>query len=229
MRWTLVMVILMMSFSETSGLQSGSPWQAELKKASHRCEAVIVLISRAWNDSIWCRTEFLLAKQLGKKMFGVLIDDIPIAELPHELTSEFQLCDLVNGDARVAFDVEREPFVPPSRVDLPEVGLTALKRGLQSAGLEATTFPWPPEDELKRAPYRGLKPYEAQDAAIFFGVHQHLLSPRAGAVDVDGGPDSSVDQLAVQADFEVARPLELLEDDLVHPAARIDQCGGDDR
>ena len=63
----------------------------------------------------------------------------------------------------------REPLIPPTRIDLPEAGLAALKRGLQRAGLEATSFAWPPEHEPDRAPYRGLKPYEAKDAAIFFG------------------------------------------------------------
>ena len=158
-----------LDISETSGLESGSRWQSELKNATHRCEAVIILLSVPWNDSKWCLSEFLLAKQLGKRIFGVLVDDVTIEELPNELTVEYQLCDLVNGDTRTTFDVVREPFVPPTRVDFPEVGLTALKRGLQSAGLEANSFAWPPEDEPDRAPYRGLKPYEAKDAAIFFG------------------------------------------------------------
>ena len=30
-------------------------------------------------------------------------------------------------------------------------------------------FSWPPENDLKRAPYRGLRPLEAEDAGIFFG------------------------------------------------------------
>lgn len=83
----------------------------------------------------------------------MLVEDIPIDELPSELTAEYQLCDLVKGDKRMMFEVVREPFVPPTRIDLPEVGLTALKRGLQSAGLEATSFAWPPEHEPDRAPY----------------------------------------------------------------------------
>ena len=158
-----------LDISESRGLHPGSKWQAALKKAAHRCEAVIFVVSRAWLDSNWCVAEFLLAKQLGKKIFGVLVEDIPIGELPQELTGDWQLCDLVNGDARVQFTVAREPIVPSSRVDLPEVGLDALKRGLQKAGLEATSFPWPPENEPERPPYRGLKPYDAKDAAIFFG------------------------------------------------------------
>jgi hypothetical protein len=44
-----------------------------------------------------------------------------------------------------------------------------LKRGLEKAGLDARFFPWPPEREPDRAPYRGLKSQEADDAAIFFG------------------------------------------------------------
>lgn len=155
--------------SETRGLSPGERWQQALKDASHRCEAVIFLVSSTWLDSKWCLAEFLLAKQLGKKIFGVLIDDIPIAELPHELTGEWQLCDLVKGDTYATFDVERKPFVTLCHVQLAEVGLMALKRGLRNAGLEATAFPWPPRNEPTRAPYRGLKPYEAQDAAVFFG------------------------------------------------------------
>ena len=65
-----------LDISDSRGLQAGSQWQNALRNASHRCEAVVFLISRPWNDSAWCRTEFLLAKQLGKQIFGVLIDDI---------------------------------------------------------------------------------------------------------------------------------------------------------
>ena len=183
-----------LDISETRGLIPGSQWQNALKYASHRCEAVVFLVSRAWLDSNWCVAEFLHAKQLGKKIFGVLIEDIPIEELPNELTTEWQLCDLVNGEARASFDVVREPFVPPSRVDLPELGLTALKRGLKRAGLEATAFPWPPENKPECAPYRGLKPYEAKDAAIFFGRDAAIVR---GLDQVRQLRDNGIDKLLV--------------------------------
>ena len=48
-------------------------------------------------------------------------------------------------------------------------GLTQLKLGLERAGLDAKFFSWPPDDDPKRPPYRGLKPLEAEDAGIFFG------------------------------------------------------------
>ena len=52
------------------GLAPGERWQEALKAAADRCEAVLFLISPAWRDSSYCRTEFQLAKLLGKTIFG---------------------------------------------------------------------------------------------------------------------------------------------------------------
>src|SRR4029453_19318721 len=41
--------------------------------------------------------------------------------------------------------------------------------GLDRAGLDATTFPWPPASDPNRVPYRGLRALESEDAAVFFG------------------------------------------------------------
>jgi transposase len=40
------------------------------------------LVSRAWLSSDWCLKEFNLACRLNKRLFGLLIDDIPIGDLP---------------------------------------------------------------------------------------------------------------------------------------------------
>ena len=48
-------------------------------------------------------------------------------------------------------------------------GSTCCAAVYDRAGLDARNFPWPPRDEPNRAPYRGLKALEPQDAAIFFG------------------------------------------------------------
>jgi hypothetical protein len=48
-----------------------------LKQAAERCEVVIFLISPAWAASKWCLAEFLLANQLNKPIFGVIIDPTP--------------------------------------------------------------------------------------------------------------------------------------------------------
>jgi len=52
------------------GLAPGERWQEALKSAAGRCEAVLFLISPIWLGSSYCKSEFLLAKHLGKKIFG---------------------------------------------------------------------------------------------------------------------------------------------------------------
>src|SRR4028119_1273608 len=49
-------------------------------------------------------------------------------------------------------------------------------------------------------------------------LHEQLLLARRGVVDVDVRVDPAVRQLALEVDLHVARALELLVDDLVHPA-----------
>ena len=156
------------------GLAAGERWQEALKRAAGRCEAVLFLISPTWRDSKWCLAEFLLAKNLGKAIFGVMIEPTPLEMLPVEMTAEWQICDLVPAEAELA---EREDFqvhldkppIPRTTVSLSAAGLAQLKYGLQQAGLDAATFPWPPESEPDRPPYPGLRALDVEDAAIFFG------------------------------------------------------------
>lgn len=143
-----------LDFHHTKGLNPGERWQEALKAAADRCEAVVFLISPAWRDSRWCLAEFLLAKQMGKAIFGVLVKPTPLDTLPAEMTAEWQLADwtgdLADGQAR-------------------------LKTGLERAGLDPSTFPWPPPGDPDRAPYRGLKPLEEADAAILFGREADIV------------------------------------------------------
>jgi hypothetical protein len=120
------------------------------------------LVRRSWTG------EFLLAKSLHKRIFGLVIDPMPFERLPAEMTAEWQLCELVGEDPFRTFEVE--VFGKPAKIAFREVGLDLLRRGLERAGLDARSFPWPPRNEPDRAPYRGLKALEPQDAAIFFGA-----------------------------------------------------------
>src|SRR5512141_2274204 len=86
--------------SPERGLSPGERWQEALKQAADRCEAVLFLISDDWLQSPWCLAEFLLAKQLGKVIFGVLIAPVSLERLPAEMRNEWQLCDLVTGETR---------------------------------------------------------------------------------------------------------------------------------
>jgi WD40 repeat protein len=149
------------------GVVPGERWQEALKAAAHRCEAVLCLLSPAWLDSTWCKSEFLLAKLLDKRIFGLIVEPVAFKQVPIEMAAEWQLCELVGEGRCRTFEVE--VFGKPAGVAFREAGLDLLRRGLDRAGLDARSFPWPPRDEPTRAPYRGLKALEAQDAAIFFG------------------------------------------------------------
>jgi WD40 repeat protein len=151
------------------GLAPGERWQEALKRAADRCEGVLFLISPAWRDSRWCLAEFLLAKQIDKTIFGVLIEPTSLETLPKETTAEWQFCDLVAGAERQVFHVHSDPLVPQTDVSFGKAGLALLKIGLERSGLNPATFPWPPPNDRERAPYRGLKALEAEDAAVFFG------------------------------------------------------------
>jgi len=132
------------------GVAPGQRWQEELKRAGENCAAVVVLVSPNWLGSIWCRTEFLLADQLGKRVFPILIAPTPIEELPVELRGKFQIADI-------------------STPENEQRGFEALRFGLKRAGLDPESFDWPPSNEPHRDVYRGLQPLDVQDAAIFFG------------------------------------------------------------
>src|SRR5499427_4650252 len=68
------------------GIAAGERWERALNEAASRCEVVLFLISKAWLASRWCLKELNLAHRLGKRLFGVLIEDLAVADLPADLT-----------------------------------------------------------------------------------------------------------------------------------------------
>ena len=167
------------------GLAAGERWMDALKAAADRCEAVLCLVSPAWLASRWCLAEFLLAKSLHKRIFGLIIEPVPFERLPPEMTAEWQLCELTGAD-----EVCREG----KPVRFQRAGLDRLRRGLERAGLDARGFPWPPPNEPDRAPYRGLRALEPQDAAIFFGRDALIIR---GMDQIRGMAELGVDKLLV--------------------------------
>ncbi len=152
-----------------TGLKAGERWQEALKRAATRCETVLFLISPEWVASKWCLAEFLLAKQLNKQIFGVLIRETPLQDLPLEMTSEWQIVDLTAGALDRQFEVTVSSGSEPEIVSFSGEGLKRLRIGLKNAGLDPDFFEWPPRDDPMRPPYRGMRPMEAEDAGIFFG------------------------------------------------------------
>jgi WD40 repeat protein len=151
------------------GIVAGERWERALNEAASRCEAVLFLVSRAWLGSRWCMKELNLAHRLNKRLFGVLIEDVPIAEVPPDLTGTWQLVNLAAGSDHQLFRAVTPNKSEEVHVTFSKDGLKRLKGGLTQAGLDARFFDWPPAHEPKRPPYRGLKPLEAEDAGIFFG------------------------------------------------------------
>ena len=152
-----------------AGIAPGERWERALNRAANRCEAVLFLVSRAWLASGWCLKEFDLAHKLSKRMFGVLIEDIPVADLPVNLTATWQIVNLATGRDHEMLKATL-PFTQEEvHVTFSAEGLKRLRAGLRQAGLDPTAFAWPPASDPDRSPYPGLRPLEAQDAGIFFG------------------------------------------------------------
>jgi hypothetical protein len=153
-----------LDIDDDRGIAPGERWLAALTGAVDRCEAVLFLVSPAWRNSKYCFAEFFEAKKLGKRIFGVIVEPMALADLPDQMTAEWQVCDLTDADDPVSFPVAQAPMVPSTEVSFPRAGLEALGRGLRKARLDASTFLWPPEGDPGRSPYPGLrtlKPHEA--------------------------------------------------------------------
>lgn len=151
------------------GIAAGQRWERSLNQAANRCEAVLFLVSKAWLGSGWCRKEFHLAHRLNKRLFGLLIEDLSVDELPEELTGTWQVVHLAAGRDHVMLRAILPVTHEEVHVTFSAEGLQRLKYGLEEAGLDAKHFAWPPENDPERPPYRGLRPLEAEDAGIFFG------------------------------------------------------------
>lgn len=157
------------------GIAAGDRWERALNQAALRCEAVLLLISRDWLASDWCLKEFHLAQRLNKRLFGLLIEDIPISGLPAALTGVWQLVPLATGRDHVMLSAILPGSHDEVHVTFSREGLTRLRIGLERAGLDARFFGWPPGNDPRRPPYRGLLPLEGADAGIFFGREAPII------------------------------------------------------
>ena len=151
------------------GIAAGERWERKLHEAASRCEAVLFLVSKAWLASVWCRKELNLAHSLNKRLFGVLIEDLPVGELPEDLAGTWQIVRLATGRDHLVLRAVLPITQEESHVHFSAEGLARLKYGLEEAGLDPKYFAWPPQIDPDRPPYRGLRPLEAEDAGIFFG------------------------------------------------------------
>src|SRR5262245_47805132 len=161
---------LFLDLDPERGIAAGERWERALNEAARRCEAVLFLISKAWLGSAWCKNELNLARRLNKRLFGILIEEgLAVGDLPADVTSKWQVINLAAGSDHKQFPVMLPVTGELATPTFSLEGLARLKGGLQRAGLAASWFAWPPENDRNRSPYRGLKPLEGDDAGIFFG------------------------------------------------------------
>ena len=131
---------LFVDFDPDDGIRAGRDWERELYAQLRKCDGVVFLASAASTTSRWCFAEISLARALGKAVIPIRVESG--AQL--NLLDDVQWIDLTDGDH----------------------ALSRLWHGLLAAGLDpAESFAWDPN----RAPYPGLRPFESDDAAVFFG------------------------------------------------------------
>ncbi|WP_214361713.1 toll/interleukin-1 receptor domain-containing protein [Denitromonas iodatirespirans] len=132
---------LFLDFDPADGIPAGRHWEREIYARLRSCSGVVVLCSAHSMASDWCFAEMTHARALGKQLFPLIIDD----------------CEL----RAVLLDTQAVDLRPDA-----EAGYARLWAGMRSAGLDPTdSFDW----DIRRPPYPGLTPFEADDAAVYFG------------------------------------------------------------
>ena len=125
-------------------------------------------MSKHWEASRECQTEFRYAENLGKTILCARLEPVPDTNI----TSEWQRCDLFPDHGQTT-EVDVADAGQP--VVLDTEGLQRLLDALRALGIGAEHFPWPPPNDPDRAPYRGWAPLEESDAAVFFGRDVAIL------------------------------------------------------
>lgn len=132
---------LFLDFDPDDGIPAGRHWEREIYAQLRACSGVVVLCSAHSMASDWCFAEITHARALGKQLFPLIIEDCDVRSV---------LLDTQTTDLRA----DRE------------AGYARLWRGMRSAGLDPTdSFDW----DVHRPPYPGLMPFQAADAAVYFG------------------------------------------------------------
>ncbi len=136
---------LFLDFDPSDGIPAGRRWEAELYAQLRRTDGVIFLASADSVASKWCFAELSLARSLGRPVFPLRLGTAAWLDLLQDV----QWIDLTAD----------------------ENAFGQLRDGLHQAGLRpGDSFAW----DSARSPFPGLKPFDWQDAAVFFGREQEI-------------------------------------------------------
>lgn len=143
-----------------TGLRLGKHWDAQLLTSNSRCEYLICLVSENWAGSSECAVEYRTAEGFGKRILVARLEDAGDGNI----TKRWQRCDLFADGDKTEIEVRSGP---PARFS--SAALDQLKTAIEGTGVGPERFVWPPKEDPRRAPYRGLEPFEDVDAGVFFG------------------------------------------------------------
>jgi WD40 repeat protein len=183
---------IFLDIDEETGLRLGRRWKEQLLVRNTGCEWLVCLVSRDWIASKECLIEYHLADRTGKNILIARLEDLTDAdwrkagESSGDITSNWQRCDLFRDGPHTDIEVVADPPVVPEGppVSFNTATLHEIRRLIEGAGIGPEAFVWPPRDDPKRAPYRGWKPFEDIDAAVFFGRDMAIASGLTGLRDM---------------------------------------------
>jgi WD40 repeat protein len=137
---------LFLDFDPALGIPAGRNWEQELYARLRQAAAMVFLSSAASLRSPWCFAEVALARAIGVRVLQVRLE----SDARHPLIEDLQAVDLAReGDA----------------------ALGRLASSLRLSGLDPVTmFDWDPT----RLPYPGLRAFQPEDAAVFFGRENEI-------------------------------------------------------
>jgi formylglycine-generating enzyme required for sulfatase activity/class 3 adenylate cyclase len=130
-----------------------------------------------------CRMQFRIGINIGDVIFDetrIFGDGINVAARLEGIADPGGICisskvyDEISGRVDLTYlDIGEQQLKNIARPV--RVYRVRLKQRLEDAGLDAKHFDWPPPSDPNRPPYRGLRPFEAEDAGIFFGREAPIM------------------------------------------------------
>jgi WD40 repeat protein len=131
---------LFLDFDPDDGLPAGVDWEQRLYRELRRCQALLIVLTPGWLESVWCRSELAIAREKGKAIFVARVKACPTGPV---------IPALQEADLTIDWNA----------------GLAKLAAGLREHGLDPrASFDWKPDRPI----YPGLSAYDIDDAAIFF-------------------------------------------------------------
>jgi len=131
--------------SRRHGVPLGTEWESRLFAEMRMCEVLLVVHSEQWRKSAWCFAEYALARSMQKLILPVRIDNAP----------------LEGGMAMIQARSDEAPT---------EV-VAEVHRAVDEIRRRSDRLPLAQDH---RPPYPGGRPFDREDAGVFFGRRDEI-------------------------------------------------------